>query len=222
MIPCVYNTTDEEQIDLPVKIIQEPVGFTMKRTHAIFVRTSKGLRILTDIHKPFHIILFFSNKAEYTTRWWTTVTFALVWIGIGIIILRPGGMCRERYLIQTCPECHWDEVFNWAPVSVAPKSDRVQRSRFSEAAVMHFNHNACKCYQLFPIRYSYNCFTGQRNANPPKESSALELSIHFSWKLRPPLSSGCDEKTNHLCLWYIALCGVISVQMTYNNTTNTT
>lgn len=44
MLPS-YNRTDEamigEQIDLPVNITQEPVGFTMKHTHAISVRPSK-------------------------------------------------------------------------------------------------------------------------------------------------------------------------------------
>lgn len=46
MMLCSYNTTDEEliceQIDLPMNIIHEPVGFTMKYTHAIYVRPSKG------------------------------------------------------------------------------------------------------------------------------------------------------------------------------------
>lgn len=46
MVLGSYNTTDEAmicgQIDLPMKITQEPVGFTMKNTHAISVRPPKG------------------------------------------------------------------------------------------------------------------------------------------------------------------------------------
>lgn len=46
---CSYSTADEvmiwEQIHLPVNITQEPVGFTMKRTHILSANPSKGLKI---------------------------------------------------------------------------------------------------------------------------------------------------------------------------------
>lgn len=48
-----HNTDEEmicEQIDLPMNITQEPVGFTVKQWHAISGRPSKELKILTETY----------------------------------------------------------------------------------------------------------------------------------------------------------------------------
>lgn len=150
---CSYNATDEamiwEQIDLPVNITQEPVGFTMKNTHSISVRPSKGLKIHT-IQKN---------------------ALALGWTRISIIILCPGEVCAERYCIQTCPECHWDDAFNWTPVSMVLKSDRVQTSQCLAAAFMHINPVACKCISFF-LFYFHNWFKVQHSASKKWVSEA--------------------------------------------------
>lgn len=134
MLWC-YNTTDDalicEQIELPLNITQEPAGFAMKYTHAISKRA---------IYQRF----FFQISLSARHEWWRRMTAPVEWITIGIIILCPGGMCTERYLIRTCPECHWDKLFNWGPVSIVERSDGVQRSRFSAAR--------CHAYQSQPSR----------------------------------------------------------------------
>lgn len=129
------NTTDDalicEQIELPLNITQG--GFAMKFTHAISVTPS-------PLKEPYNNVFQISLSAQH--EWWRRMTAPAEWIRMGMIIQCPGGMCTERYLIQTCPECHWDKLFNWGPVSIVQRSDGVQRSRFSAAR--------CRAYQSQP------------------------------------------------------------------------
>lgn len=110
---------------------------------------TRARRICNEIHTRYfqksHIsTFFFQISLSARHEWWRRMTAPVEWIRIGIIILCPGGMCTERYLIRTCPECHWDKLFNWGPVSIVERSDGVQRSRFSAAR--------CHAYQSQPSR----------------------------------------------------------------------
>lgn len=74
-----------------------------------------------------HIAMCF-NKPEHTTRWWTRLTFTP-----SIDRSRHYHSVSDRNAQRaeshsTCPENHWNEVVNWAAVSMAHMTDGVQKS----------------------------------------------------------------------------------------------
>ena len=115
-----------------------------------------------------------------------------VWIRISIIALCPGEMCIWCYLIQTCRECHWDEVFNWGPVSAAKRREERPPSCISIP-----RHVKATGFFNFIISWLL-CRSTQSKARISPELKGRSL---FSWT---------TEKTNHLCLWEMAVWGEFS------------
>lgn len=150
----------------------------MKYTHAISKRA---------IYQRF---FFFQISLSARHEWWRRMTAPVEWIRIGVIILCPGGMCTERYLIRTCPECHWDKLFNWGPVSIVERSDGVQRSRFSAAR--------CHAYQSQPSR------------KPSVKSPVYVLLYHWVFSLPVLQQSGCNNNGSEIYLPTVKLFSIFS------------
>lgn len=101
-------------------------------------------------------------------------------------------MCIRCNLIQTCRECHWDEVFNWGPVSAAKRSEERPA-----ACILIPRHVKATGFFNFMISRLL-CRSTQSKARISPELKGRSL---FSWT---------TEKTNHLCLWEIAVWGEFS------------